>query len=112
MARATISAGACGYTAVVEVKKLEGRNLKVNIISDCKMLQAMAEELEELDWSRQVLDSFRSSRVYKAAEKHVKHVSCPVPSAVLKTIEVEIGIALPNEVKMRIEKDSTQQPPQ
>ncbi len=69
------------------------------------MLRAMAEELRDLDWGRGVMESFATSKVYRAAEKHLKHASCPVPSAVLKTIEVEIGIALPNEVKIEIERD-------
>lgn len=102
MAKANVSAGACGYSAVIDVKKLEGRRLSLEISSDCVMLQAMAKEISELDWSKGVLESFATSRVYKVAEKHLRHASCPVPSAVLKTIEVEIGIALPNKVKIEI----------
>ncbi len=103
MAKARVSAGACGYSAVIKVKKREGRRLSLEISSDCVMLKAMAEEIGELDWGKGVLESFATSKIYKAAEKHLKHASCPVPSAVLKTIEVEIGIALPNEVKIEIE---------
>jgi hypothetical protein len=68
------------------------------------MVAKMAEELRELDWSRDVLENITKSMVYKAAEKHLKHVSCPVPCAVLKAIEVEAGIALPKKVSIEIEK--------
>lgn len=105
MAKADVFAGACGYSAVIKVKKLEGRSISLEISSECEMLRAMAEELGELDWGRGVLEDFASSRIYKAADKHLRHASCPVPSAILKTIEVEIGIALPNRVQIEIDRE-------
>jgi hypothetical protein len=107
MAKAMVSAGACGYSAVIEIRKLQGRRLAVEMSSECTMLQAMAKELRELDWGGGVLQSFATSKVYRAAEKYVRHASCPIPCAVLKTIEVEIGIALPNKVEIEIEGKPT-----
>ncbi|TFH34446.1 MAG: hypothetical protein E4G99_09495 [Anaerolineales bacterium] len=38
------------------------------------------------------------SIVYQSAARHIRHTGCPIPSAILKAIEVEVGIALPHDV--------------
>jgi len=38
------------------------------------------------------------------ASRDISHAACPVPSAILKAIEVEVGAALPQDVTMTIER--------
>jgi hypothetical protein len=38
------------------------------------------------------------SVVYQSAARHIRHTACPIPAAILKAIEVEVGIALPQDV--------------
>jgi hypothetical protein len=104
MARARVNAGICGYTADIVVRKRSKRIVEVKIESECEMVEALGEEIRELDWSKGVLETIATSDVYRAASKHLKHVDCPVPCAVLKAIEVEVGIALPKKVSIEIEK--------
>jgi hypothetical protein len=103
MAGARVNAGICGYTADIRVKK-RSKRIEVKIKSECEMVAGMAGELRELDWSKGVLETIATSEVYKAASRHLKHVGCPVPCAVLKAIEVEVGIAIPKNVRIEIEK--------
>jgi hypothetical protein len=48
--------------------------------------------------------NFMENPVYIAAAKHYKHAACPVPSGIVKAIEVACGLALPKDVSFKIEK--------
>ncbi len=91
--RALVHAGACGYTAAVHAVRLENGNLELSIHSPCAMLQAMNPDLRNLPWRKGLLDTFFTSAVYISADRHVRHVDCPVPCALIKAAEVELGIA-------------------
>ncbi len=91
--RALVHAGACGYTAAVHAVHLENGNLELTIHSACSMLKAMNPDLQDLPWRKGLLDTFFTSAVYRSADRHVRHVDCPVPCALIKAAEVELGIA-------------------
>ena len=44
------------------------------------------------------------SEIYRLCSNYLRHTSCPLPSAILKAIEVELELAVPRDVKMKIEK--------
>jgi len=46
------------------------------------------------------LAGFADNPVYRSAAKHLKHVACPVPSAILKAIETESGMNVPKDVRI------------
>jgi nitrite reductase/ring-hydroxylating ferredoxin subunit len=64
----------------------------------------MEEELEEINGYKECFSKFDSSQIYKAASKHCQHLACPVPSGIIKGIEVACGLALPKDVEINIEK--------
>ena len=94
--------GDCGFHTVIEVNRLSVRKVKVNINSECKMLKEMGNRLRELDW-RRALKPIPTSPVHDSAFRCVRHVACPVPIAILKAIEVEVGMALPKDITIRFE---------
>ena len=97
MTRAVVNPGICGMSATIEVGKVGKRRVRVEITSDCEMVTKMGESLVELDW-RDALKPPVDSSIYKYASNCHLHASCPVPMAILKAIEVEVGIALPKSV--------------
>lgn len=101
--RAKIYAGACGFTSVIKAKR-RGNQIEVKIISACKMLQKMNEDLELLDWRRHLFTGILDSVVYRSANKHLMHTDCPVPSAIIKTIQIELDGMVPTDVSMKFEK--------
>lgn len=103
MTRARVFAGACGYTSVIKVQKVGRLKVRVKIISACQALQSLNEDLAELDCSKGVFTRILDSVVYKSAHQRLKHTDCPVPSAILKTVQVEIGGAIPRPVSVQIE---------
>lgn len=110
MSRARVSCGICGYDAVVEATRLDGKHVRVEITSACQMITAMNEDLSCLQWKgrgHEVFNAMPQSAVYRSAGKHIRHCACIVPAAVLKVIEVETGIALPKNASIVFEDSET-----
>lgn len=102
MAISKVNPGACGLMSVIEVKRAGGKKFQLVIRSECEMVQKLGKELTELDQ----MDAFKritENPVYKKGASCVRHVSCPVPCAILKTLEVEAGLAVPRDVAIVFE---------
>lgn len=104
MARVTLDAGACGFNVVVKVSKAGEKRYHVELVSPCEMVQRLNEELRDRTFGREVLSTIVDSEIYRLCSRHLRHVSCPLPAAILKAIEVEAGLAVPRDAKMAVEK--------
>ncbi len=107
MTKVRISAGACGYTAVIKVQALDKKRVHINIITACAALQSLNEELGLIDWTKGVFDRFCDSIIYRTAHEKLKHTDCPIPMAIIKAIQVEIKGAVPKNVTMAFESTDT-----
>jgi hypothetical protein len=68
----------------------------------------MNPDLDNIQWKgkgHEVFNGFSESIVYRSAAKHIRHQGCPIPAAIIKTIEVEVGIALPEDVTIKFVHD-------
>lgn len=102
MTIAIVNPGICGMTATVEVTKVSKRRVEVEITSECEKVAEMSQSLPALS----LFDALKpqvDSRVYRYASQCCLCTSCPVPMAVLKAIEVEGGLALPQSVLVNFE---------
>ncbi len=107
MARAEVYSGICGYEVGVEVTSLDQDHVKVELQTACEMCSAMNPELAQLQVNgkgHEVLRRMTDSAVYHSASRHIRHPGCVVPAAIIKAIEIEIGIALPQDVTIKLEK--------
>ncbi len=104
MATVKVKPGICGLNTTVTVTSEDMQTANVAIESDCPAVKQMEAELQEIDSYSECFSKFLDSRVYGAAHKHCRHVACPVPSAVIKGVEVACGLALPKDVQFSIEK--------
>lgn len=102
MTTVVVDPGICGFVTTVEVVRLTAHRVRVSITSGCEMVNEMNSQLSELNWS-DALRQPEQSVVYKRASQHIGHCACPVPMAILKAIEVEVGAALPQDVVVRFE---------
>jgi hypothetical protein len=106
MARVEVDAGICGFTTTIEAGSDDGQMTRLVFTSDCPHVRKMAEmlaEAGELDAYEQIFTAFGKNAVSDAAV-HLKHVVCPVPAGALKAIEVACGLALPKDVRMKVER--------
>ena len=98
MTKVKVQPGSCGFSVSIRADKGPGKVVAVTMESDCEMVRKMAEDIKTLDRFAP-LTGLLTNPVYRAAAKHLKHAACPVPSAILKAIEVEAG--------MNVAKDAT-----
>lgn len=105
MAKAKVFAGACGFTTVVKVTKISKMKVKIQVISACQDVRRLNEDLAEVDCSKGVFGSMVDSYIYKVASEKLHNSDCPVPCAIIKTIQVELGGALPKDVTIKISKE-------
>jgi hypothetical protein len=67
------------------------------------MVEKLGEKVQTMD----MMDVFKKildNPVYRQGSICLRHVSCPVPSGILKALEVEAGLALPKDVKIVFER--------
>ena len=99
-----VDAGICGNITTIDVVSLPDHKVKVSITSDCEGVSKMSEELKELDWMSLWKQEGDGYSAYQNASQCTKHFMCPVPVAVLKAIEAEVGLALPKDVVFSFKK--------
>ncbi|NOY53190.1 MAG: hypothetical protein GXP58_06155 [Deltaproteobacteria bacterium] len=97
MTRVKIDPGVCGFPALVTVEKKDRQHFRVTIESNCEMVRKLGEEIASLTMQDAFI-RFSDNRVYEKASTCLKHTACPVPSGILKALEVEAGLAVPRNV--------------
>ncbi len=105
MAKVDVHPGICGLKTQLICTADDEQMVTVDIQSECPHILAMKEGLTDLDGYSECFARYSDSTVYQIAEKHCKHLACPVPTAIIKGMEVACGLALPGEVSIQIEKD-------
>ena len=104
MTKVQVNPGVCGFTVEVRVERDKDRNFHISLDTECEMVKKMGEEISFLEF-RAPFSAILHNPVYRSASKNLKHVACPVPSAILKAIEVEVGACLPRPVSMSFIKE-------
>ena len=101
-----VEAGVCGHTATIKAEKTEGYTVRVEIESSCQHVQKIAPEPIEVDALRQIGLRAGLPSLLESAYANCAHAACPVPSALIKAVEVAAGLALPGNVSMKISKEA------
>lgn len=99
MTKVSVDSGICGFTVTVSAEKGENKKVNVSLETECQMVMKMLEDISTLDIMA-AFTGYLNNPVYKSAARHIRHVACPVPGAVLKALEVEAGFCLPKNVNM------------
>jgi len=103
MTKVHLDAGSCGYEITITVERLDKNRVSIKLDTACEMVKMMEADIKDSDWKK-LLRKIIESPIYLSASKRLKHTGCPVPMAIIKAIEVELGIALPKDVKMTFAK--------
>ena len=103
MAKAEIFSGICGFTTQVEAK-MEDDVVKLSVVSECPAINKLGANLPEVEPFNEI--SFRRGmpQTIEAGVKYCTHAACPVPVGIIKAVEVEAGLALPNDVSIKVSK--------
>jgi len=103
-----VDAGVCKMKTIITATANEMGLVELDIKSDCPYILKMSWRLEPISPYAEVESEFYKSEVYKLAqEAPIPHTACPVPSAMIKAIEVAGDLGLKRDVSIRfIEDDS------
>jgi len=104
MATVEIDAGVCGYSTTVRATRGQGYLVQISIESECPHIRKIGEEITEVDALQQIGLRGGLPPVLQTAYKLCAHAACPVPSGLVKAIEVAAGLALAKDVTMRVSK--------
>ena len=104
MAKAEIAAGICGFHASVEAS-MDGEMVNLRISSDCPAIQKLAVELTQVNPYKEISARRAVPTILQAGLKYCTHAACPVPVGIIKAMEVEAGLALPQDVVIKISKE-------
>jgi hypothetical protein len=80
-------------------------NVQLEINSTCPHIQQMAAAVPQVSALAEIRKPMTESAIYLAASAAKCHTACPVPSAIIKAVEVAAGLALPKDVQFTISKD-------
>jgi hypothetical protein len=79
-----VKAGECGQETSIEARKVSPTKMIFEITTTCEHVQALAEELGEVDVGSEMSRPLNETRVYTLATKHICRNSCIVPAAILR----------------------------
>ena len=100
-----VDSGICGYVSTIYASRISPSTIHVEVQSDCAMVMACAECLNELQ-IKDALNPRRDGWVHKLMFTHIRHAGCPVPTAVAKALEIELGAALPKDAHIRFKQQA------
>lgn len=105
MTESEIQSGICGHKTLVRVKDQKKYKATCALESSCPNIKKVAGILDAktLDMMQELFKK-GESQVLNAFQGILPHVSCPVPAAVLKTLEVGVGLALPGDASITFTK--------
>jgi hypothetical protein len=103
MATAEIFAGNCGYSTQVEAK-LDGKVCHLTITSECSAIRKLAEDLTEVNPYQEISSKRATPKTLEVGLKYCTHAACPVPVGIIKAVEVEAKLALPQEVTIKLSR--------
>jgi hypothetical protein len=104
VAKAEIDAGICGFHTTCIATKNEDGTVHLDIQSDCKAVLKLAEQIKDVEPFKEAFWRRSMPAVHQHAPQCLSHPSCPVPSGIIKAIEVEAGLALPADVSIKVTK--------
>jgi hypothetical protein len=104
MASAEIDSGICGFCTTVH-SKADGRVVRLEFETGCQYVEQLAAELTEVDPFREISYRGEGPVTLRLAAEHLVHPACPVPSGIIKAIEVEASLALPKDASIKPAKD-------
>ena len=101
MAKAEIQSGICGFCTTVTATS-NGEMCGLAIKSDCGNIRKLAPDLIEVDPLQEITYHGEGPKILKKASEHLPHPGCPVPSGIIKAMEVESGLALPKDAAIKV----------
>ena len=106
--RVCVDAGVCKMRTLITAKDNGMGLIELDIKSDCPNILKMSWRLEPMSPYAEVEAEFNKSTIYQLANDAIPHTACPVPSAMVKALEVAGDLGLIREAVIRFVEDDEQ----
>ena len=103
-----VVSGICGMiTEIRATSEDQSGMVNLDINTRCEGIQKLAGELTVVNPEQEISYKGDGPKTLRMATRHCKHTACPVPSGIIKAIEVASGLALPADATITVirEKD-------
>lgn len=109
MVKVDVDPGVCGMPATINIKQSGPMAVDVALQSTCQHVDSMNRELRCIDAYHECFKMHHNSQILEMASKYCQHFSCPIPIAIIKGIEVEVGISKPKDITIKISQTKVKQ---
>ena len=106
--RVCVDAGVCKMRTLITAKDNGMGLIELDIKSDCPNILKMSWRLEPMSPYAEVEAEFSKSTIYKLANDAIPHTACPVPSAMVKALEVAGDLGLKRGVTIEFVPDDAE----
>jgi hypothetical protein len=101
-----VMSGICGMlTEVRATSDDQTGTVKLEFNTRCEGIQKLAGELTEVNPFEEISFRGEGPKTLRLAARHCQHAACPVPSGIIKAIEVASGLALPKDATIEVKKE-------
>jgi hypothetical protein len=104
MATIKVDPGICGLMTELTVTSEDGMNAVFKVKTDCPHIKNLVEAVPTVNGYEEVFAKYGEGKIAQAAKEYCSHGACPVPTGMLKGVEIVCSLALPKDVKIEIEK--------
>ena len=101
--KVTVDAGVCKMTTVIKAKMNADGYVDIEIDSECPNILRLSWGLKPEFAFVVVEEAMNKTQVYKLASRELPHAACPVPSGIIKAIEVAGELGIKRDVSIKIE---------
>ena len=102
MANVKVDAGACGFKAEIEAVSEDIQHVKVDIRTDCPNFAEFIKEIKVVNPYDEIEPDSKNGKILNLWPKYLHCSACPVPSGIIKAVEVAAGLALPKDASIKV----------
>ncbi len=104
MATIKVDPGICGLMTELTVTAEDGMNAVFGVKTDCPHIKKLVDAVPTVNGYEEVFAKYGDGRIAMAAKEYCSHGACPVPTGMLKGVEIVCSLALQKDVQIQIEK--------
>lgn len=104
MATIKVDPGICGLMTELKVSSEDGMNAVFDVTTECPHIKELVAAVPSVNGYEEVFAKYGDGKIAMAAKTHCSHGACPVPTAMLKGVELVCSLALPKDVSIDIKQ--------
>jgi hypothetical protein len=101
--KVTVDAGVCKMVTVINATTNDDGEVVLEIQSDCPNILKLSWSIKPEFAFAVIEEPMNKTQIYKLASEDIPHAACPVPSGIIKAIEVAGDLGIKRDVSIKIE---------